>query len=137
MALRLLAPDETKDVSFSDTHFRVRKLPYGVSVALTRKHTERGRFNEDSFAREMWPRVLAGWTGLLDAKGAPIPYVEGAEVDWTDPVTGVVTRESLAFVVAMSLPGQVAELLLLEARTVEIQRVEEALGNSAASSAAG
>lgn len=137
MALRLLSADEVKDLTVGGTKFRVRKLPYGVTVALTRKHTERGRLDEDAFARDIWPRVLVGWDGLFDAKGAPIEYTAGAEVDWVDPLSGAVSREPLAFAVAMGLPGQVADLILLDARGLEVRKVEEALGNSEASSAGG
>ncbi len=141
MALRLLRSTETKDVKVSGTTFRVRKIPHGLAVVLTRKHTERGRLNEDAFARDFWLHALVGWDGLLDAAGRPLPFSRDP-VEVSDPATGAPVvgddgqprREPLPYAVALSLPGQVADLLAIEARSIEVV-TEEALGNSQPSSA--
>lgn len=141
MPLRLLRTNETKEVKVSGTTFRVRKIPHGLAVVLTRKHTQRGRLDEEAFSRDFWLHALVGWDGLLDAAGRPLAYSRDL-VEVSDPETGLPVhgedgaprREPLPYAVALSLPGQVADLLAVEARTLEVV-TEEALGNSQPSSA--
>jgi len=135
MALRLLSKTETKDVEVGGTKFVVRKLPHGLSAALLRKHTSRGRVDEAAFDREVWTRILVGWTGLRDAAGREIAFSTD-EVEWPDPLTEEKRKEPLAYVVAMSLPVDVAAVLMNTARSAEAV-VEEALGNSDPSSSSG
>lgn len=143
MPLRLLRGDETKDVKIAGTTFRVRKIPHGLAVVLTRKHTTRGRFDEEAFARDFWTHALVGWEGLADPAGRVLPFSrDPAPV--RDPSTGEPMLEDdgtpvtapLPYVVALSLPGQVADMLAIEARSLETV-TEEALGNSVTSSASG
>lgn len=127
MALRLLGADETKTVEFGGTKFTVRKLSHGVALALTRKHTRGGRLDEVAFDREVWLRCLVGWENLADANNVPLSFSR-EPVKWTDPVSGEERMEPLPFVVAMGLPGDMATVLMVEARGAE-RKVEEAAKN--------
>lgn len=127
MALRLLGANETKTIELGRTKFTVRKVPHGVSTALMRKHTHKGRLDEVAFGRDLWVRCLVGWENLCDAAGATLTF-SADPVPYTDPLTGEQRMEPLPFVVALSLPDSMASLLATEAREAEI-KVEEASKN--------
>ena len=127
MALRLLGADETKTVEFGKTKFTVRKIPHGVTTALMRKHTQRGRLDEVAFGRDLWTRCLVGWENLANGDGSPLLFSKEL-VPYVDPLTGETRQEPLPFVVALSLPDDLASALAVEARGAEIQ-VEESRKN--------
>lgn len=114
--LRILREDETIDVPLGGTTFRIRKIPHGKSVELTRRHTRAGRLDEDAFSQALWEYALAGWSGLLDGDGRELPFAA-----------------NMAYAVAKALPHEVSETLLVRARQAELH-VHEALGNSEPSS---
>ncbi len=115
--LRLLAEAETERVQMGDTVFVVRKYSYGLKQDMRRRALVKGRIDEAQLSDLVWKTVLVGWEHLADAKGADIPFS-------ADRVLEVVA----------ALPDEIAEMLLLAAKT-PAAATENALGNSMPSSA--
>lgn len=141
MPLRLIGQDERSTVTLGGTRFVVRKVPHGTAEEFRRKFTTRGRIDERALDRALWLHVLVGWEELYNPSGALVPFSTEL-VPWPDPLTGEVPVDPdtgkprtapLPFVVAKSLPQDIVDLLLGEARGAEV-KVHEALGNSAPSS---
>jgi hypothetical protein len=131
--LRLIGQDETADVSIDGTTFTVRKVPHGEIEVLKRKHSKRGRLDEEAYAIDLWPRILVGWNGLCDSAGKPVEFVSGARVTYRDPVSGEQHDVPLAYAIAQWLPDSVVAIVMQRARELELAH-GHALGNSTPSS---
>ena len=96
------------------TVFQVRVRPAAWWDELDIRHTRDGRRDRAGYVQELWPGILAGWSGLVErvnGKPTEIPYSSEA-----------------AAAIGQRLPPALADALYLKARRPVILR-DDALGN--------